>query len=189
MLGHVKPKKRKILCHINSFWLISLLCLLLGITAGGLFCRLGFRAILDGLFQLHPAAIADDYGYFAAFAQCVRFPFFLFLVSFSQFAAFLIPCTLAVRGFLLAYSIGSYTILYGVDGFLAGFQLSLYHGILMLPILLFLAVWGLSRSEPRLDKAAATVGILTLLVSLLLAVPEYFLTPRIVSYFAKDLLF
>ncbi len=179
MLCRRRHAKRKILYQTHSFWILLVCCVVLDGFCGLLLVLLGLPEAAGNLFLFFPAALVEEYRFVQAFALCYRYVLFLFLCSFSVLAVYLVPCALFVRGFLLTYSIGCYTALYGAGGFLTAFQLNLYHGILMLPILLLLGGWSFARQERTLNRQSFKVGAVMTGVSLVMAVPEYCLTPWI----------
>lgn len=164
--------KRKILRKSHSFLLLPVLCLSLGAGSGILFCRAGLAAVRSDLL----AVTAERGGFAVALARCARYPLFLYLTAFGSLAPQLVCLTLFARGFLLSYALGCAAAL-GASTFFAALSSELVSGFALLPYLVLLGAWSITRRSRAPDAPSLAVGGISLGVVLLAAALDFAITP------------
>lgn len=128
-----------------------------------------------------------------------RWPLATFIVGFSTFGLIGIPILSSLRGFFLAFSIGSFALSYGHSGLALAFFLLGIPGLFAIPAFLlmatqsFLTSWALSGQESRRRESFSYrnhfirygLCVAAVCVSLLI---ERYLVPALIAGSAQALL-
>ena len=141
----------------------------------------------------------DAYSFGRTYFNLTKYPFIIFLLSFTVFGYMLIPLIISLKSFLLTFSISTILQLYGSKYFFLPLSLFGIQTFLSIPALLLIATLGVEVSKSfsfksrkgkfnKKDKSIFKYILLffTLMFSLLLfTFLDIALTPRLVSLSIK----
>ena len=143
----------------------------------------------------------DAYSFWSTYFNLIKYPFVIFLLSFTIFGYALIPLMISLKSFFLTFSISTILQLYGTKRLFLPLSLFGIQTFLSIPALLLIATFGVEVSKGfscslksekgkfnKKDKSIFKYVLLffTLMFCLLLfAFLDIALTPRLVSLSIK----
>ena len=140
--------------------------------------------------------VSSDVSFWRVLANVFRFPIIILLCGFCVFGAVFIPAVVALRGFLLLFTMTSFVRIFGWHGLLFSAALFGIQCLLLLPCMLMLAAQGVVSasllfslasskgkklsgsifSSSYFSRILVCVGVL-----LICTLAEMFITPSLVS--------
>ncbi len=109
-----------------------------------------------------------------------KLPILVFLLSMSSFGKLFIGPVFAVKGFLMTFLIGCFSVVSGIPAFVAGLCILLPSCIFSLPCMLLLAINGFMGRD-RINNGKSSVRYLMLLIPAVLA--DMYLCPLLLRMF------
>ena len=145
--------KSRIVQKNNS--LLSLAVMVIFLLCGGVAgCILALYAqhIPDSIFFRHDIVSVvqnevDAYSFWSTYFNLIKYPFIIFLLSFTAFGYMIIPLIISLKSFFLTFSISTVLQLYGIKRFVLSISMFGIQTFLSIPALLLTATLGVEISK------------------------------------------